>query len=153
MAIRNIRYNNDSILRKKCKEVTRVDDKIREILNDMMDTLHNTENGAALAANQIGILKRLVVIDYCGYTLKLVNPQIIESSGVQECIEGCLSFPNRFVKTIRPQKVTVRALNEYGEEIIVTGKGEMAKCFCHELEHLDGEIFLDKAIEEIVPEI
>jgi len=149
MAIRNLRYNNDSILRKRCKEVTQIDDKIRQILEDMMDTLHHTENGAALAANQIGILKRLVVIDYCGYTLKLINPQIIESSGVQECIEGCLSFPNRFVKTIRPQKVTVRALNENGEEIIVTGEDKMAKCFCHELEHLDGEIFLDKAIEEI----
>ncbi len=149
MAIRNIRYNNDSILRKKCKEVNEINDKIRQILDDMMDTLHHTENGAALAANQVGILKRLVVIDYCGYTLKLVNPRIIGYSGVQECIEGCLSFPNRLVKTIRPQKVTVQALNEYGEEIIVTGEDEMAKCFCHELEHLDGEIFLDKAIEEI----
>lgn len=153
MAIRDIRYNNDSVLRKKCKKVTRIDHKIRQILDDMMDTLHHTENGAALAANQIGILKRLVVIDYCGYTLKLVNPQIIGYSGVQECIEGCISFPNRFAKTIRPQKITIRALNEYGEEIIVTGEDEMAKCFCHELDHLDGEIFLDRAIEEIEPEI
>lgn len=153
MAIRNIRYNNDSILRRKCKEVTRIDHKTRQILDDMMDTLHHTVNGAALAANQIGILKRLVVIDYCGYTLKLVNPQIIGYSGAQECIEGCISFPNRFAKTIRPQKVTVQALNEYGDEIIVTGEDEMAKCFCHELEHLDGEIFLDRAIEEIKPEI
>lgn len=119
----------------------------------MMDTLHHTENGAALAANQLGILKRLVVIDYCGYTLKLVNPQIIGYSGDQECIEGCIIFPNRFVKTIRPQKITVRALNEYGEEIFVTGEDEMAKCFCHELEHLDGEIFLDRAIEEIELEV
>lgn len=149
MAIRNIRYHNDKILRKKCKEVTCVDDKIRQIFDDMMDTLHNTENGAALAANQVGILKRLVVIDYYGYVLKLVNPQIVGYSGVQECIEGCLSFPNRFVKTIRPQKVTVQALDEYGAEIIVTGEDEIAKCFCHELEHLDGDIFLDKAFEEI----
>lgn len=111
------------------------------------------ENGVALAANQVGILKRLVVIDYCEYVLKLVNPQIIAYSGVQECIEGCLSFPNRFVKTIRPQRVTIQSLNEYGKEVIVTGEDEMAKCFCHELEHLDGEIFLDKAIEEIELEI
>lgn len=152
MAVRQLRYNNDSILRKKCKEVMQVDDKIRQILDDMMETLHHTENGAALAANQIGILRRLVVIDYCGYTLKLINPQIIESSGTQECIEGCLSFPNRIVKTIRPQRVTVRALNENGEEIEVTGEDEMAKCFCHELEHLDGQVFLDNAIEELVPE-
>ena len=149
MAIRSIRYSGDGILRKKCKKVACVDDKIRQILDDMMDTLHNTENGAALAANQVGIFKRLVVIDYCEYVLKLVNPQIIGYSGVQECIEGCLSFPNRFVKTIRPQKLTVQALNEDGTEIIVTGEDEMAKCFCHELEHLEGEIFLDKAIAEI----
>lgn len=153
MAIRNLRYKGDSMLRKRCKEVTQIDDKIRQILEDMMDTLHDTECGAALAANQVGILRRLVVIDYCGYTLKLVNPQIIGFSGAQECIEGCLSFPNQFVKTIRPQKVTVQAWNEKGEEIIVTGEDEMAKCFCHELEHLDGEIFLDKAIEEAEQEL
>lgn len=149
MAIRQIRFNDDAILRKKCKEVQVIDDKIRQILDDMMDTLHNTENGAALAANQVGILKRLVVIDYCDYFLKLVNPKIVGYSGVQECIEGCLSFPNRFVKTIRPQKVTVQALNENGEEILIVGEDEMAKCFCHEIEHLDGKIFIDKAIEEL----
>ena len=149
MAIRQLRYHNDAILRKKCKEVVEVDDKIRQILDDMMDTLHHTENGAALAANQVGVLKRLVVIDYNGYYLKLVNPKIIENSGEQECIEGCLSFPNRFVKTIRPQKVTVQALNENGEDLFITGENDMAKCFCHELDHLDGEVFLDKAIEEV----
>ncbi len=149
MSTRYIRYNNDPILRKKCKKVKIVDDKIRQILDDMLETLHQTENGAALAANQVGILKRLVVIDFNDTLLKLVNPKIIGCSGVQECIEGCLSFPNRFVKTIRPQKVTLQALNENGEEIIVGGEDEMAKCFCHELEHLDGEIFLDKSIEEI----
>ncbi len=150
MAVRQLRFNDDGILRKKCKEVTVVDDKIRDILGDMMDTLHHTENGAALAANQVGILKRLVVIDYCGYFLKLVNPKIVGRSGTQECIEGCLSFPDRLVKTIRPQKVTIQALDEAGAEILITGEDEMAKCFCHELEHLDGEVFLDKAIEEVI---
>lgn len=149
MAIRQLRYNDDEILRKRCKEVLILDYRIQQILEDMMDTLHHTENGAALAANQIGILKRLVVVDYCEYYLKLVNPKIVGYSGVQECIEGCLSFPNRLVKTIRPQKVTVQALNEKGEELLLTVENEMAKCFCHEIEHLDGEIFLDKAIEEI----
>ena len=149
MAIRNLRYNDDPILRKACKEVKEIDDKIRQILDDMLETLHNTENGAAIAANQIGILKRLVVVDYCDYLLKLVNPKIIDTNGVQECIECCFSFTNRFVKTLRLQKVTVQALDENGKEIIITGEGEMAKCFCHELEHLDGEVFLDKAIEEI----
>jgi peptide deformylase len=148
MAIRKIRYNNDELLRKKCREVKVIDEKINQILDDMMDTLHHTENGAALAANQVGILKRLVVIDYENNYLKLVNPKIVGSSGVQECVEVCLSFPDRFVKTIRPQKVTVQAFNEKGEEVLITGENEMAKCFCHEIEHLDGAIFLDKAIEE-----
>ena len=149
MAIRQMRYDGDEILRKRCKEVTVVDDKIREKLEDMMDTLHATENGAALAANQVGILKRLVVIDFCDQQLKLVNPRIIEQSGEQECVEGCLSFPGRFVKTMRPQKVIVRALNENGLEVTLTGEGDMAKCFCHELEHLDGKVFLDNALGEV----
>lgn len=148
MALRTIRYGNDDILRKKCKEVAEVDDRIRMYLDDMLDTLHHTENGAAIAANQIGILRRLVVIDYCDTLLKLVNPVIIEASGTQECVEGCLSFPDKFVKTIRPQKVTVQALNENGRIITVVGEDEMAKCLCHELEHLEGKIFLDSAIED-----
>lgn len=147
MALRQIRYNNDPILRKKCRWVDTVDDRVRQILNDMMDTLHHTENGAALAANQIGVLRRLVVIDYCGECLKLVNPEIINQNGVQECMEGCLSFPSRFAKTVRPQEVTVHALNELGESILITGEGELAKCLCHEIDHLDGMVFLDKAVE------
>lgn len=150
MAVRQLRLYEDESLRKRCKEVAEVNDRIRELLDDMMDTLHSVENGAALAANQVGILKRLVVVDYGEYHLKLVNPVIIEAEGEQECIEACLSFPGKFGKTIRPQKVTVKALNENGEEVVVTGENEMAKCFCHELEHLEGEVFLDKAemIEE-----
>ena len=149
MATRFLRYDSEPRLRKNCKAVLKVTDTIRQVLDDMLDTLHETENGAALAANQVGVLKRLVVIDFNDTRFKLVNPQMISQSGVRECVEGCLSFPNRFVKTIRPQKVTIQALNEYGEEMIVDGEDEMAKCFCHELEHLDGMIFLDKAIEEL----
>ncbi len=147
MAIREIRFDGDEALTKRCKEVTIVDDHIRVLLDDMMDTLHITDNGAALAANQVGILRRLVVIDFEDKYLKLVNPKIIGSSGVQECIEGCLSYPGRFGKTIRPQSVTIQALDENGEKIILTGDGDMAKCFCHELEHLDGDVFLDKVFE------
>ncbi|MSS10908.1 peptide deformylase [Clostridium sp. WB02_MRS01] len=149
MAIRQIRYDGDPSLTKKCRKVEVIDDRIQLILDDMMDTLHQTENGAALAANQIGILRRLVVIDYCNHYLKLINPLIVGYSGEQECIEGCLSFPNRYVKTIRPQRVTVQALNENGEEVLLIGEDEMAKCFCHEIEHLDGVIFLDRAIGEL----
>ena len=89
MAIRELRYNDDPVLRKSCREVEDVNDRVRQLLDDMMDTLHHTESGAALAANQIGILRRLVVIDYCDQYLKLVNPKIIKSEGEQECIEGC----------------------------------------------------------------
>ncbi len=149
MAVRQLRLYDDESLRKQCKKVENVNDRIRELLDDMMDTLHSVENGAALAANQVGILKRLVVVDYGKYYLKLVNPEIVESEGEQECIEACLSFPGKFGKTIRPQKVTVKALDENGEEVVLVGEDEMAKCFCHELEHLDGEVFLDKAVDMI----
>lgn len=147
MAIRQIRLTNDPILRKKCREIEQVDDHIRLLLDDMLDTLHNTDNGAAIAANQIGILKRLVVIDMNGQLMKLVNPVIIKQEGRQECVEGCLSVPGRFGKTHRPNNVTVTALNENGEPITVSGTGEMAKCLCHEIDHLDGILFIDKVME------
>lgn len=146
MAIRQLRQDEDAILRKKCKEVTEIDEKIQMILDDMLETLHSIPNSAAIAANQVGILKRLVVIDMGEGVMKLVNPEIIETSGEQECTEGCLSFPGKFGTTIRPQKVTVKALNEKGEEVIITGEDDLAKCFCHELDHLDGEVFVDKVI-------
>lgn len=154
MALRAIRINNDPILRRRCKEVAVVDDHIRSLLDDMTQTLHATDNGAAIAAPQVGISKRLVVIDLgelSGGVLKLVNPKIVASEGEQLCEEGCLSFPDRWARTRRPQKVTVEALDEYGTPITLTGEGLMAQCFCHELEHLDGIVFLDHAVEQIVP--
>ena len=147
MAVRQLRYNDDEILRKKCKEVKEVNEKIRLLLDDMLDTLHATPNGAAIAANQLGILKRLVVIDMGTGIYKLVNPKITWTSGKQECTEGCLSFPNQFGKTIRPMKVTVEALDENGEKVTLEEEGEMAKCLCHEIDHLDGIVFTDKVIE------
>ncbi len=149
MALRQLRYFDDEILRKKCKEVHVIDGKIRQLLDDMAETMYHTGNGAGLAASQVGILKRLVVIDMGDGLIKLVNPKIIGTSGVQECIEGCLSFPDRWGKTIRPQKVTVQALNENGEEIFVTGENDLAKCLCHEIDHLDGIVFLDRVFEFI----
>lgn len=149
MALRKIRMSDDEILRKKSKPVDVVDDKIRQILNDMAETMYNTENGGGLAAPQIGILKRLVVIDMGEGLIKLVNPKIIKYEGEQEVIEGCLSNPNIWGKLKRPFKVTVQALNENGEEIILTGKGDLAKCFCHEIDHLDGILFTDLVTEYI----
>ncbi|MCS6105378.1 peptide deformylase [Clostridium botulinum] len=149
MALRQIRLCDNPILRKKSKEVEVVDDKIRDILNDMAETMYNTENGAGLAAPQVGILKRLVVIDMWQGLIKLINPKIIKKEGIQEVIEGCLSSPNVFGKLKRPYKVIVQALNENGEEIELIGTGDLAKCFCHEIDHLDGILFTDLVIEYI----
>ncbi len=149
MALRQIRLYDDEILRKKSKEVKVVDDKIRQILDDMAETMYNTENGGGLAAPQVGILKRLVVIDMGEGLIKLVNPKIIAEEGNQEVVEGCLSIPNKWGKLERPKKVTVQALNENGEEIILTGTGDLAKCFCHEIDHLDGILFTDFVTEYI----
>lgn len=147
MALRQIRLFGDEILRKKSREVEIVDDKIRKILNDMAETMYNTENGGGLAAPQIGILKRVVVMDMGQGLIKLVNPKIISEEGRQEVIEGCLSNPNVFGRLIRSAKVTVQALNENGEEVILTGTGDLAKCFCHEIDHLEGILFTDLVTE------
>ncbi|MBX4264155.1 peptide deformylase [Clostridium estertheticum] len=149
MALRQIRFFDDEILRKKSRVVELVDDKIRQILNDMAETMYNTENGGGLAGPQVGILKRLVVIDMGQGLIKLVNPRIIKHEGIQEVIEGCLSIPNTFGKLKRPAKVTLQALNENGDEIVLTGTGDLAKCFCHEIDHLEGILFTDLVTEYI----
>lgn len=147
MAIRIIREDGDEILRKKSREVEKVDDKIREILEDMVETMHKY-NGVGLAGPQIGILKRLVVIDLYDDNgpIKLVNPKIITQEGEQEVEEGCLSFPNEFAKIIRPAKVTIEALNENAEKIKIEAEGLLAQAISHELDHLDGILFIDKII-------
>ncbi len=147
MAIRIIRKDGDEILRKKSREVETVDEKIREILDDMVDTMHQF-NGVGLAGPQIGILKRLVVIDLYDDNgpIKLVNPKIIKQEGEQEVEEGCLSFPNEFGKIIRPAKVKIEALNENGKKITIKAEGLLAQAISHELDHLDGILFIDKII-------
>lgn len=149
MAQRKLRIIGDDILRKQSRKVTELSDRIRLILEDMAETMY-AEKGLGLAAPQVGVLKRLVVIDmHDGRGLiKLVNPVITEQGGLQECEEGCLSVPDRFGKTFRPQSVTVRALDENGKEITVKGEGDLAKCLCHEIDHLDGILFVDHMIEE-----
>ncbi|EPR14406.1 peptide deformylase [Ruminiclostridium papyrosolvens] len=149
MALRNIRTVDDEVLRKKSRPVEEVNDKIRELLKDMADTMYNTGNGAGLAAPQVGILKRAIVIDMGDGLINLVNPEILEQKGSQEVIEGCLSIPGKWGKVIRPAEVKVRALNEKGEEVVITGKKDMAKCLCHEIDHLDGILFTDKVTEYI----
>ena len=147
MAIRQIREDGDEILRKKSKEVEEVDDKIRQILDDMEETMHKY-NGVGLAAPQIGLLKRLVVIDlyYDKGTIKLINPEIIKEKGTQEVEEGCLSFPNKFGKIVRPAEVTVKALDENGKQIKISAKGLLAQALSHEIDHLNGILFVDKVL-------
>ena len=137
LAIRLIRQTTDEILRKKSREVEIVDDKIREILDDMVETMHKYD-GVGLAAPQIGILKRLVVIDLYDEKgpIKLVNPKIVKEKGTQEVEEGCLSFPNQFGKVI----------NENGEKIEIEGEGLLAQAIAHEIDHLEGILFIDKVI-------
>lgn len=147
MSLREIRKFDDPILRKKCKFVPVVDERIRMLLDDMVETMHSMPNAVGLAASQVGILKRLVVIDFDGNVIKLVNPEIISSEGEQIGTEGCLSFPGRWGNVHRPKKVSVQALNEKGETIVVEGKDFMARCLCHELDHLDGIVFIDKISE------
>lgn len=144
MAIREIRKNGDEILRKRSREVDVVDDKIRELLDDMIETMHES-NGVGISAVQVGILKRLVVIDlYDGNKpLKLINPVIVKQKGTQEVEEGCLSFPNQFAKVVRPMEVTVKALNEKGKPITIKGKELLAQALAHEIDHLEGKLFID----------
>ncbi len=149
MALRQIRLKEDPILRKKSKTVEKVDDKIRMLLEDMAETMYHSKIGGGLAAPQVGILKRLVVIDMGQGLIKLVNPVILEEEGDQEVIEGCLSIPGTWGKLTRPAKVTVQALNENGESITLTGIGDLAKCFCHEIDHLDGILFTDFVTEYV----
>lgn len=144
MAIREIRKDGDEILRKRSREVEKIDDRILELLDDMIETMHFA-NGVGLSAVQVGILKRIVVIDlYDGNKpLKLINPRIIKQKGKQEVEEGCLSFPNQFGKVVRPMEVTVKALDENGKEITIKGKELLAQALAHEIDHLDGNLFVD----------
>lgn len=147
IALRNLCLSGDPILRKPCRTVETIDDKIRLILSDMAQTMLHTGNAAGLAANQVGVLKRLVVINMGGGFIKLVNPELVNSSGRQDCVEGCLSLPGRWVRTKRPYRVTVRFQSEWGAPRTITGEGELAKCLCHELDHLDGILMTDRAVQ------
>ena len=143
MAIREIRLSNDEILRKTSREVETVDDRIKELLDDMVETMHKY-NGVGLAGPQVGVLKRVIVIDlYDGEEpLKLVNPKIIKTKGEQEVEEGCLSFPNEYAKMIRPKEVVVEALNEEGKKVKIVGKDLLAQALAHEIDHLNGVLFI-----------
>ena len=148
MAIRNIRKDGDEILRKKCKDVDVIDSKIKTLIKDMAETMYES-NGVGLAAPQVGVLKRIVVIDTGEGLLELINPRIISETGEQTYIEGCLSIPGIYGETKRPAKVVVEALNPNGEKVTVEGEKLLAVCLCHEIDHLDGKLFKDIVIKYV----
>ena len=144
MALRNIRILGDEILKKQAKEVTEMTPKIEELIDDMFETMYDA-NGCGLAAPQVGIRKRIVVIDCGDQPLVLINPEILETSGEQTGQEGCLSVPGKVGIVTRPNYAKVKALDENMDEIIVEGTGLLARCLCHEIDHLNGIMYVDKA--------
>jgi len=148
MAIRNIRTLGDEILTKTAKEVKEMTPKIQELIGDMFDTMYEFD-GCGLAAPQVGIRKRVVVID-CGEPYVLVNPEILEVSGEQTGQEGCLSVPGKAGIVTRPNYAKVRAYNENMEEYIVEGTELLARCLCHEIDHLNGIMYVDKVEGELM---
>ena len=148
MAIREIREKGDEILYKKCKAVVKFDEKLHILLDDMYEPMQSRD-GVGLAAPQVGILKRAVVIDVGDGKIELINPEIVEESGEQTGSEGCLSVPGVFGEVTRPNVVTVKAQDRDGKWFKITGKELLARAFCHEIEHLDGKLFLDRVIRFI----
>lgn len=148
MAIRNLRYEGDEILRKKSREIEVIDDRIKELAEDMFDTMHKYD-GLGLAGVQVGILKRIIVIDLYDDVSKfcLINPEIVEKSKeTVELEEGCLSYPNQFGKVVRSEKVKVKALDLNGKKVTLEAEGLLAQALQHEIDHLNGEVFKDKIL-------
>lgn len=144
MALRKIRELGDEVLTKKCKEVTKMTLRTKILINDMLDTMYEAM-GVGLAAPQVGILKRIVVIDIGDGPIVLINPEIVEQSGEQTGEEGCLSVPGKAGVVTRPNHVKVKALNEEMEEIELEGEGLLARAFCHEIDHLEGKMYVELA--------
>ena len=153
MAIRKIvEMGKDEILRKHAREVVKFDRRLGTLLDDMADTMYEAD-GVGLAAPQVGILKRAVVIDVGDGLIELVNPRILETWGEEVGIEGCLSVPGRRGTVSRPTKVRVSAMDRKGNAIEIEGEGLLARCLCHELDHLDGVLYVDKMIEDVTDQV
>ncbi|MBR3882833.1 MAG: peptide deformylase [Clostridia bacterium] len=156
MAIRNLRYENDEILSKRSREIEVIDDKIKELAQDMIDTMHKWD-GVGLAGPQVGVLKRIIVIDLYeeGTQFVLINPVLVSQKGEQEVDEGCLSFPNKFGKVVRPKEVVVEALDLDGCKVTLKAQDLLAQALCHEIDHLNGVVFVEKVkpgtLETVTP--
>ena len=142
MALRTILTEGDPTLRKISRPVTKFDSRLEQLMEDMLETMYQAP-GVGLAAPQVGILKRVVVLDCGNGPLKLVNPQILEREGIQEWMEGCLSVPGKQGRTHRPAYVRVAYQDGRGQACEVTGEGLLAVCLCHEIDHLDGKLYID----------
>lgn len=150
MALRKIRELGDEVLTKRCKEVTALTPRVKELIDDMIDTMYEA-NGVGLAASQVGVLKRIVVIDTTGEDLYvLINPEIVETSGEQTGYEGCLSVPGKSGIVTRPNYVKVNAYNENLEPFTLEGEELLARAICHELDHLDGHVYVEKVEGDLV---
>jgi peptide deformylase len=146
MAIRTIRIYGDESLRKKSRIVDEINSRILLLIKDLKETMYDSK-GVGLAAPQVGILKRIAVVDVGDGPIVIINPEIIEMTGSQIDSEGCLSVPGKQENVERPLNVTVKALSEDGEEIVIQGEGLLARALCHEIDHLDGILFIDKVVE------
>ena len=142
MALRNILKNDDPMLRKTCRPVTEFNDRLWQLLDDMADTMYKAQ-GVGLAGPQVGILRRVFVMDVGDGLVEAINPEIIEESGTQVGQEGCLSFPNQWGYVSRPNKVKMKAQDRFGKWFIITGEELKARCICHETDHLNGVVFLE----------
>ncbi|MGM9653582.1 MAG: peptide deformylase [Eubacteriales bacterium] len=152
MAVLNIVKEGDPVLRKVCRPVEEITPRILRLLDDMQETLHKA-NGVGLAAPQVGVLRRIAIVEVeNGQLFELINPEIISREGQQNELEGCLSIPEQWGVTDRPEKVTVRAMNRRGEIYTASGEGLLARAFCHEIDHLDGVLFTDHAVRMLTPE-
>lgn len=151
MALRTIRKDGDEVLRKVSKPVEKIDQKILTLLDDMADTMYNAD-GIGLAAPQIGILKRVIVLDVGDGLIELINPVIVEQQGEQIYMEGCLSVPGYYGEVKRPAKVVVEGLNRKAEKVSIDAEGLLAVALCHEIDHLDGVLFKDKTKELLTAE-
>ncbi len=151
MAIRNIVRVGDDVLAKECRRVEIFDNKLRQLLDDMQDALYEA-NGAGLAAPQVGVLRQICVIDVGDGLVELINPEIVHVEGEQSGAEGCLSLPDEWGMVSRPQRVTVKAQNRKGKWFETTGEDLFARCICHEVDHLHGIVFTDKASRMLTPE-
>jgi len=151
MGLRKILTKEESVLHKRCRPVTVFDDKLHDLLDDMAETLVEA-NGVGLAAPQVGILRRIFIVDIGEEIVELINPEIIETEGEQDGMEGCLSVPNEFWLVKRPMRVKAKAQDRYGEWFEIEGEELIARCLCHENDHLDGHLYTEIAYHKLTEE-